>query len=146
MNPPQPILWIHGDNLNRHGPAFTAYPTAPALWVWDEALLRQWQISLKRIVFIYECLLDLPVVIRRGTLATELGRFAAEHETNQVVTAASPSPRFREIVTELEQRGLTVTILPERPFVKTDTQLDLKRAARYWRAVKQAALYPEKTP
>jgi hypothetical protein len=67
----RPIVWIHGDCLSPYGPALTAYPGAPAIWVWDDALLEEWRISLKRIVFIYECLLDLPVVIRRGDVATE---------------------------------------------------------------------------
>ncbi|MEG4118028.1 hypothetical protein QUA43_11195, partial [Microcoleus sp. N9_B4] len=58
-----PIIWLHGDCLSPEGPAFQAHPEAPAIWVWDDALIDEWQLSLKRMVFIYECLLELPVVI-----------------------------------------------------------------------------------
>ncbi len=61
-----PVVWVHGDVLSPYGPALKVYPDAPAIWVWDDALIEEWQLSLKRITFIYECLLELPVVIRRG--------------------------------------------------------------------------------
>jgi hypothetical protein len=142
MSPPDTIIWIHGDNLNPGGPALAAYPGAPAIWVWDDELLRAWRISLKRVVFIYECLLELPVVIRRGDVAEEINRFAAEHGANRVATAASPSPRFAEICDRLRATGLAVEVLDEPPFVATDRPVDLKRFSRYWAVARQSALRP----
>ena len=91
------IVWIHGDVLSPYGPALQSAPDAPAIFVWDDALLNQWQISLKRITFIYECLLELPVVIRRGDVAEQVTQFALEHDARRILTAESPSPRFRTI-------------------------------------------------
>ncbi len=63
----QPLIWVHGDCLNPHNPALAAYPDAPAVFVFDEELLEQYQVSFKRLVFIYECLLEIPnLQIRKG--------------------------------------------------------------------------------
>lgn len=134
------IVWVHGDNLNPGGPAPAAYPGAPAIWVWDDELLRAWRISLKRVVFIYECLLELPVVIRRGDVAGEIGRFAAEHGATRVATAGSPSPRFAAVCAKLRAAGLAVEVLEEPPFVAAGRPLDLKRFSRYWAVARSSAL------
>lgn len=132
------IVWVHGDCLSPGGPALLAHPDAPALWVWDDALLDEWGVSLKRVVFIYECLLELPVAIRRGDVATELLAFAREHGAGRIVTAESPSPRFAAICAALE-RELAVEILPVEPLIAYTGRLDLRRFARYWQVAQRYA-------
>jgi hypothetical protein len=138
------IVWVHGDNLSPFNPAQQAYPDAPALFVWDDALLEEWQISLKRIVFIYECLLELPVTIRRGDVANELLQFANEHNAQTIVTTQSPSPRFAAICDQLEQ-VLPVEMLYVEPFLDTDTHIDLKRFSRYWRTAQRILFKRDKS-
>ncbi len=135
----RPVVWIHGDCLSPSGPALRAHPGAPALFVWDDALVSAWGLSLKRIVFIYECLLELPVAIRRGDVVEELLAFAIEHEADHIVTTASPSPRFRAMCDQLTQQ-LPVEVLPVPPFVTAPGALDLKRFGRYWRVVEAATM------
>lgn len=135
----RPVVWIHGDNLSPFSPALLAHPGAAALWVWDEDLLAQGRVSFKRIVFLAECLAELPVTLRRGDVAAELLRFAAAHGADQVVTNASPSPRFAAIRAMLA-RTLPVAVLDPAPFVAPARPLDLRRFSRYWRQVEQAAL------
>jgi len=137
--PARPIVWLHGDNLNPHSPALTAAAYAPALWVWDDALLARAPISLKRIVFLYECLLELPVTIRRGDVADEVLRFAAEQGADGVLTNATPAPGFAAIRQQLELT-LPVVVLPEDAFVTPPAGLDLRRFNRYWRKVEAAAM------
>ncbi len=127
------IVWIHADCLSPEHPCLVAYPDAPAIFVWDDELLDQWQISLKRITFIYECLLELPVTIRRGNVAEEVTQFALEQGAEQVVTSASPSPRFAAICDRID---LPVEVLKVVPFVDYNGRIDLKRFSRYWRTVK----------
>ena len=137
------VIWVHGDCLSPNGPAFQAVPDAPALFVWDDALLKEWEISLKRVVFIYECLLELPVVIRRGDVAEEVVRFAAEHGATRILTAESPSPRFRAICKQIATNmpsGSRLEVLRNEPFVDYDGYLDLKRFSRYWNKVKEYAM------
>ena len=134
----KPIVWVHGDCLSPKNPALQTYPDAPAIWVWDEKLLEEWQISLKRIVFIYECLLELPVTIRRGDVAAEVVAFAKEHGADGVATVDSPSPRFETICDDIEAASLLeVEVLSPEPFVKYDGYIDLKRFSRYWRVAQQ---------
>ncbi|NJL00523.1 MAG: deoxyribodipyrimidine photo-lyase [Spirulinaceae cyanobacterium SM2_1_0] len=131
-----PLVWVHGDHLSPRNPALVNYPQAPALWVWDEQLLADWQISFKRLVFIYECLLELPVTIRRGDVAAELLAFARAQQADGIVTAASPSPRFQAICAQLEAE-LPLAIIVDEPFVPYDGDLEIKRFSRYWRQAKQ---------
>jgi hypothetical protein len=133
-----PVVWVHGDNLSPKHPALQRYPQAPALWVFDQALLQEAQISFKRIVFLYECLLELPVTLRKGDVVTELLRFVAEHGGDRLVTCASPSPRFAQYRASLE-RHLPVEVLPDAPFIAYDGPLDLKRFSRYWKVAKPYA-------
>ena len=132
----KPVIWINGDCLSPHNPALQEYPQAPALWVWDDALIAEWQISLKRLTFIYECLLELPVEIRRGNIAAEVLAFAKEHNTNLVVTTDSPSPRFDDICDQIE-KSVKLEVLAGEPFFEYDGYIDLKRFSRYWKVAEK---------
>jgi hypothetical protein len=132
----KPIIWIHGDCLSPKNPAFKAYPDAPAIWVWDDALLEEWQISLKRITFIYECLLELPIIIRRGDIETEVLAFAKEHNATQIVTTNSPSSRFEKICDRIEE-SLELVVLEVEAFFEYEGFIDLKRFSRYWKVAEK---------
>ncbi|AFZ60786.1 hypothetical protein H6G54_05035 [Anabaena cylindrica FACHB-243] len=133
----KPVIWIHGDCLNPQNPVFPKYPNAPAIWVWDDALIAEWQLSLKRLTFIYECLLELPVEIRRGNVGQEILNFAQEHDANLVVTVDSPSPRFGEICNQIEEKYLKLEVLAIEPFFNYDDFIDLKRFSRYWKVAEK---------
>lgn len=132
----KPIIWVHGDCLSPYNPALKKYPDASAIWVWDETLIEEWQLSLKRLTFIYECLLELPVAIRRGDVAKEVLAFAQEHDASVVITAESPSPRFNAICAEIE-RVMPVEVLEVEPFFEYDGYIDLKRFSRYWKVAER---------
>lgn len=137
------IIWVHGDCLSPHNPAFQQNPGAPAVFVWDDALIDEWHISLKRIVFIYECLLEMPVVIRRGDVAQEVVAFATEHAARRIVTVESPSPRFRSLCRQIVSSmpsGSQLEVAKVEPFVEAPPRPDLKRFSRYWQAVRDSAM------
>ncbi|MDP5017046.1 MAG: hypothetical protein NWQ43_07055, partial [Dolichospermum sp.] len=125
----KPVIWINGDCLSPQNPALQQYPQAPAIWVWDDALIAKWQISLKRLTFIYECLLELPVEIRRGNVAEQVLAFAKEHNTNLVVTTDSPSPRFDDICDHIE-KSVKLEVFAGEPFFEYDGYIDLKKFSR----------------
>ncbi|NJM73204.1 MAG: deoxyribodipyrimidine photo-lyase [Scytonema sp. RU_4_4] len=132
----QPIVWVHGDCLSPQNPALQEYPEAPAIWVWDDALIEEWQLSLKRLTFIYECLLELPVVIRRGDVAKEVLAFTKEHNAKKVVTVDSPSPRFGAICDQIE-RSVELEAFEVEPFFDYEGYIDLKRFSRYWKVAEK---------
>jgi K+-sensing histidine kinase KdpD len=102
--------------------------------VWDDELLRQRRMSLKRIVFMYEALLELPVTIQRGDVAAQVRAYADLHQATRIVTSASVSPRFRQIVRALRTTH-RVEVMPEPDFVQLPATSDIRRFTRYWRAV-----------
>lgn len=132
------VLWIHADALSPRNIAFETYSDAPAIYVWDEALLTEWAISLKRIQFIYECLLEMPIIIRRGDVAAQVVAFTREHDARQVVTVETPAPRFTQIVAAL-RLAVPVEVLKPEPFLDYDGLLDLDRFSRYWRVASKYA-------
>jgi len=137
------IIWVNGDNLNPNARVFADYTDAPAIFIFDEALLAQWNISFKRIVFMYECLLEMDVTIRKGDIVDEIEKFAFEHGAEEIVTMSSPSPRFRKITDDLYgklDQQVKIHIVNEIPIVDTDYAFDLKRFSRYWRKAKPYAM------
>ena len=70
-------VWLTAELLGAGDPALTADPTRPAVFVFDEPLLRRLRLSGKRLVFLAETLGELaaarPLEIRRGAVAAELG-------------------------------------------------------------------------
>lgn len=132
------IVWVHGDCLRPTNPALVAAPGAPALFVFDEALLAGTAITLKRLVFLYECLLELPVTIRRGDVATEVVAFAREHGAVRVLTTPSAAPRFA-LIRDAIAAEVPVVAVPEVPFLAYDGHLDLRRFGRYWRVAQRYA-------
>jgi len=132
----QPILWIHGEALGPANPALVAWPDRPAVFVFDDALIAAGGLSLKRLGFLYECLLALPVTIRRGDVAAEVLAFAARHGADGVVTTAAVDPRFAAISATVAA-ALPVQVLPVPPFVTLEPdsrgRSDLGRFSRYWK-------------
>ncbi|NNC93078.1 MAG: deoxyribodipyrimidine photolyase [Acidimicrobiia bacterium] len=70
------VVWLTAESLGDADPAMSARPDLPAVFVFDEPLLEQLQLSAKRLVFLVEALGDLsrrrPVEIYRGDPVTVL--------------------------------------------------------------------------
>ena len=90
----RPILWIHEEALGPANPALQDYPDAAAVFVFDEAWIREQRISRKRLGFLYESCLELPVTLRKGDVAAEVLRFAERHGADGVVTSRPVDPRL----------------------------------------------------
>ncbi len=138
-----PLIWIYDDCLNPHSPALQQYPKRPAVYVFDKEVLIN--ISLKRITFVYECLLEIPAIqIRKGVVATELIVAMQENHCQRIITITSVAPRFKQTVTTLRRKNIEVEILPAPAFVNLSLaetqQIDLKRFSRYWQQVKRQAM------
>jgi hypothetical protein len=133
-----PLIWIHEDCLSLDHPGYAKYPDAPSLFVFDEAEFAAEQRSLKRIGFVYECLLDLPAVIQRGDPAERVAAFARAQGLRHIVTTPSPSPRIRAAARTLAS-GFELELLEPAPFVDYRGKLDLKRFSRYWQRVQAHA-------
>ena len=128
----KPVLWIHGEALGPANPALVAHPGAPALFVFDRELIETQLLSLKRLGFLYECLLELPVTLRHGDVVEQVLTFARRHGADGVVTSAAVDPRFALLHEQIATQ-LPVQVLEPEPFVALTEPLDLRRFSRYWR-------------
>ena len=142
----EPLIWIHGDCLAPQSPVLRRWPTARRLFVFDDTILDRDRISFKRIVFLYESLLELDgIEIHRGSAVSVLIAAAIEAGTSRIATIESVDPDFQQTVRRLELEGpLKVEIVPAAPFVPLsrveEDRLDLKRFSRFWQNIRGRAL------
>ncbi|MEM6553722.1 MAG: hypothetical protein AAF750_16510 [Planctomycetota bacterium] len=132
------VVWIHEEDLSPNSPALQAAgERTPAVFVIDTGWLRDERISLKRVVFMYECALELPVVIRKGDPVEVIRAFTQEHQADTVFATASPDPRLRR-----QGDALQAQWVEPPPFVVLPKAPDLKRFSRYWRKAERKASTP----
>jgi hypothetical protein len=121
------LIWVHSDCLHRRSPAYRDNPESPSIFIWDDAELKRTGWSLKRIGFVYECLLDLPVFIQRGDPVVEVPRYAAALGCSGIVTVETPDPHLKRQIAAMK-----VEVLAAEPFVELTGKVDLRRFSRYW--------------
>ena len=111
MTMQRPILWIHEEALGPANPGLRAWPDAPALFVFDTHWIEANRISRKRLGFLYEAALELPVTVRKGDVASEVLAFARRHEADGVVTSSAVDPRLQRIPVSYTHLTLPTTLL-----------------------------------
>lgn len=131
------LHWLHTDCIS------TGWfdPTdGPAVFVFDDVQIEREQWGLKRIGFIYECLLELDVTILRGPTAPALTAFAIERNCERIAAMRTPDPWL----TARGQEIRNLEWIDPAPFVELPARTDLTRFSRYWRRAERLLL-PEET-
>jgi deoxyribodipyrimidine photo-lyase len=138
----RPIVWVHDGALSPENPALKAWPGAPAVFVFDRLQPRSaseaggeppW--SLKRLLFVYECLLELPVTIRPGDGAEAVLAFARRCGADGVVTSGSIDPHVLRIQAQIRSE-LPLQVLEVEPFVRLSPEQEGNQPSRFsghWR-------------
>jgi hypothetical protein len=126
------LTWLHDEMLSprwlRGG--------QPAVFVFDDAWIAAERLSLKRLVFLYECLAELPgVEVRRGDVVSEVIAVAQRLGATRIETARSPLPRLKRQGDELG-----VEWIEPEPYVELTGRVDLKRFSRYWNKAQRSVL------
>ena len=152
----RPIVWVHDGALSPENPALKAWPGAPAVFVFDRLHSRSasegngeppW--SLKRLLFVYECLLELPVTIRPGDGAEAVLAFARRCGADGVVSSGSVDPHVLRIQAQIRSE-LPLQVLEPEPFVHLSPDQERHQPSRFsghWRRTveevwRQARLTP----
>ncbi|WP_409432227.1 hypothetical protein ACJ3XI_08380 [Litorimonas sp. RW-G-Af-16] len=131
------IIWIHEDAMRADHPVvFQAGEQAEAVFIWDAAYFEAQGYSAKRLVFIYECLMDLPVVLYVGETETALRELVSG---GRLFVPTTPNPYFNTILDNLSG-DIDVTQVPDIPLVIAPDDVDLKRFFRFWNKVRKSAL------
>ena len=138
----RPLVWLTLDSAAAGSPALAAHPLAPRLFVIDPRWLAAERPTLKRLVFLVECLADVPgVEIVVGDPATTVPAWAAARGCDSVAVADSPCPAVRAAAAAIGTR-LPLTVVAWPAFCDASRVDDLGRFSRYWQRVSRSALRP----
>jgi deoxyribodipyrimidine photo-lyase len=144
--PARPLVWITLGTASAVGPAAAAFPAAPRLFILDPAWLAAERPSLKRLVFLFECLADIPdLLVVEGPPAEVLPAAAAALACDGVAVAWTPCHRDGATARTVAA-ALPVAVIDEPLFCDRSRVDDLRRFSRYWQKVRDSALRPTGTP
>ena len=138
----QPLVWLTLDSVATSSPARQQHPKAPAVFVFDPVWLAEEQPTVKRLVFLADCLAEIPgLEVWLGDPATILSHRAAAVGASRICVATTACPRVRQTAAQLEK---TVPVVPvDWPRFCDDSRVkDLGRFSRYWNKVSKSALQP----
>jgi len=142
MAPRRPLVWITLDSASPTGPAVVRHPDAPRVFGLDPAWLAAERPAVKRLVFLLECLAEVPdLEVLLGDPAALLLRRAAELDCDSVAVAETPCPRVRRGMTAIAER-LPVAPVSWPRFCDQSRVRDLGRFSRWWTQVAGSALAP----
>jgi len=140
--PRRPLVWLTLDSVSDLGPAAAAHPDAPRLFVVDPAWLAAERPSLKRLVFLWECLADVPnLEVHLGDPRTVLADRATALGCDGIALADTPCPRVRRAAESLAA-VLPLEVRAWPTFCDASRVADLGRFSRYWQKVSRSALQP----
>jgi len=131
----QPLIWLHEEALRATHPVFTAAPAATrAIYVWDDTYLRQLDYSLKRLVFMYETLCELPLNILQGNTVSIIKYIAP----SILYVPATSKPHITSTISRLKS-VVKVEMIPDENFVTITKEGDLRRFFPYWNVAQKTA-------
>ena len=132
----RPLIWLHEDCLRASHNLFDHAPDAQAVFIWDDKHMNAMHYGLKRRVFIYESLCQLPVEIYVGDTATCLAQLAQDGQ--DIVTGKTPNPALKAIMATLREKT-KLSAIADDAFVQMDSPPDLRRFFKYWNKAKKHA-------
>jgi len=138
----RPLVWLTLDSASASAAAAAAHPDAPRLFVLDPDWLAAERPALKRLVFLWECLADVPrVEIHLGDPRAILPRRARAFGCDGIAVTETPCPRVRAAAAEVA-RTLPVAVHEWPAFCDSSRVNELGRFSRYWQKVSRSALEP----
>ena len=138
----EPLLWVHTDSLNPDSPMLQAHAGRPAVFLWDTEWITASGITLMRLVFLAECLREMPanLELRSGDPATELLSAAKASGADYILAQRTPDPRLLAAALVVGHT-LPVVWYDPPPFVEETRPFDLKRFSRYWSRAQTSAMH-----
>lgn len=132
-----PIVWVHEDALRQSHPVFSAAGAAKAYFVWDNDYFKQQNYTAKRLLFIYECLLEMDVTIIEGETESVL----RELSEGRIYTAKTINPYFKTILENLSRES-EIHITPDELFSQIPYDTDMGRFFRFWNKGRKSMMKP----
>ena len=130
-----PLIWLHEEALRITHPVFKAAPKGTkAIYVWDDTYFRQANYSLKRLIFMYETLCELPVEIIRGNTLEVL----RELKPFTLYVPETNNPLIVKIIHDLKS-AMSVQLVEDEAFAIIKNQSDFRRFFQYWNKAEKTA-------
>jgi len=137
MNPA--LIYLHEEALRMTHPVFKVAPAGTkAIYVWDDKYFRTTDYSLKRLVFIYETLCELPVDIIRGDTISVIQQMAP----STLYVPATNNPFILSTLGELKS-VTDVEIVEDEVFAIMKKPTEARRFFQYWNKVEKSAFQPD---
>jgi len=138
----RPLVWLTLDSAADTSPAASRFPGAPRLFVVEDDWLAAEQPSLKRLVFLFECLAEIPgVEVFAGDPREIVPARAAARGCDAVAVAESSCPRLRA-ASDAIAAAMPVVTRPWPTFCDRSRVRDLGRFSRYWQKAGPSAMRP----
>jgi len=132
----QSIIWVNEDSLRLSHPVFSfSSVDIKAIFIWDDVYFKEAGYSLKRLVFIYETLCELPIQIIRGDTIAIL----KDYDLCLLYIPESINLFIRDIINQLPET-IEINIIEGEPFVCLPRQTQYGRFFQYWNKVEKTAL------
>jgi hypothetical protein len=130
-----PLIWLHEEALRLSHPVFKAVPNGTkAIYVWDGAYFRQANYSLKRLIFIYETLCELPIDVIRGNTLDVICKLTE----STLYIPASNNPLIAEIINDVKT-NVPVQIIEDETFAFIKKPREFRRFFQYWNKAEKTA-------
>lgn len=125
----QPIIWVHEDALRQSHPVFSAAKNSKAaIFIWDNTYFQAQGYTTKRLLFIYECLLEIDVTIIVGDTVKTL----SDLSDDVVYMAFTPNPDFKAVAEVLRVKSINVEVVEDEPLSQIPFDTDMGRFFRFW--------------
>lgn len=130
-----PLVWLHEEALRLTHPVFKAAPAGiRTVYVWDDAYFKTAGYTLKRLIFIYETLCELPVDIihadTRGTIA--------ELAPSTLYLPATNNPLLVAVIDSFRAIA-PLKIVADEPFAVIKKPTEFRRFFQYWNKAEKTA-------
>ena len=100
--------------------------------------------GFQRLVFMYETLCEMDIVILRGSTVAALSQEARRVGAHQIVVPETVNPALLNVVADL-QTSVEVEVVAGRPFLTLDRKPSLRRFFAYWKSARPHLMRPGRT-
>ena len=129
------LILLHEEALSISHPVFGAAPKGTkAIYIWDENYFKQTNYSLKRLVFIYESLCELPIEIIYGDVID----IVKELELEKIFIPTTNNYMIKDLINKIKLIA-SVELVDSKPFVNIDNSIEFRRFFQYWNKAEKIA-------
>lgn len=132
------LILLHQNCLSTQHPVFSEALNSQAVFIWDNDYFKKEAYSLKRLVFIYESLLELPVEIYQGSTLEVVEVLIQQHGSKKLWLAETPDAWLKQQLAMLTAK-VELCWVPDKPFVELE-QKEYTRFFKYWNKAKRQLL------